>query len=485
MRVLATLCLVIPWVCLASSATKGLVNTNVIRTVDLQGLPFVREQVGVVIQNDHDSKVFKTYTISIDQDKAPNLSQLQVFERKSGHSLDLTKETAQTYRAVLRRGLLPGEKLSLNIDFVFVSLVQPRPQAVKQSDDQSWLWADNSLVPSVYPTRKQKTVVRTKGDVRVFTDGGARDGKQSVVFGPFTGEQGGGRVEVGFKDNSEQMEALTHRREYFVSHWADDLNVLEHYALRSLGPESTFDKVDQMVSKYMHRRDNLVKTLLVKVPAEAREMYFVDEIGNVSTSAVSKQRRAKGEDAFRVMQLRPRYPISGGWNYTWWHGYSLPLSRYLKVSPQSRHHLRLPFIGSMAACASLEGELTLAMANAQNTAVRQYELRVTLPEGARDIAVELPVAGRARLESTKYYFDSIGGRTAVVITHENVAPELYARHILVSYSYSPWALWMKPMVVGSAFFVLFVLASIASRMEYGLAPGGRSLGAKSKAAKKD
>ncbi|KAJ2486272.1 dolichyl-diphosphooligosaccharide--protein glycosyltransferase subunit 1 [Coemansia sp. RSA 2050] len=485
MRVLATLCLVIPWLRLVS-ATRGLVNTNVIRTVDLQGLPFVREQVGVVVQNDHDSKVFKTYTISIDQGKAQSLSQLQVFERKSGLALDVAKENALTYRAVLRRGLQPGEKLSLNVDFVFVSLVQPRPQLVKQSEDQSWLWADRSLVPSVYPTRKQKTVVKTKGDIRAFSDGGARDGRHSVVFGPFTGELGGGRVEVGFRDNSEQMEALTHRREYFVSHWADDLNVLEHYALRSLGPQSAFDKVDQMVSKYMHRRDNLVKTLLVKVPAEAREMYFVDEIGNVSTSAVSKRRRAKGEEEpFKLLQLRPRYPISGGWNYTWWHGYSLPLSRYLKVSPQSRHRLRLPFIGSMAACASLESELTPAMANAQNTAVRAYELRVTLPEGARDIEVKLPFAGRALLRPTKYYFDSIGGRTVVVITHENIAPELYARHILVAYSYSPWALWTKPMVVGAAFFVLFMVASVASRMEYGLAPARRSSGTKSKAVKKD
>ncbi|KAJ2810433.1 dolichyl-diphosphooligosaccharide--protein glycosyltransferase subunit 1 [Coemansia furcata] len=465
---------------------SGLVNTNVIRTVDLQKLPFVHEQVGVVVQNDHPSKVFKTYTISIPLDKAPKLSQVTVHERKSGDALAVSKEgvfqDTQQYRVALRRGLQPGEKLSLNIDLLFVSLVEPQPKAVAQSDDQSWLWDDRARVASLYPTRKQKTVVKTRGDVLRFTKENAAKDARTVVFGPFT-DDAEGRVQVAIRDNGEQMEAVTHRREYFVSHWADDLNVLEHYALRNLGPELSggFDKVDQMVSKYMRRRDNLVKTLLVKVPEDARSMYFVDEIGNVSTSAVTGRRRPKGEgEPFKILQLKPRFPLPGGWNYTWWHGYSVPLHRYLKIS-DGRHLLRLPFIGSLAACASQEGELTVAMANAQNTAVRAYKLRVTLPEGARDISVQLPVAGEPLLVPTKYYFDSVG-RTVVVITHANVAPELASRHILVSYSYAPLALWLKPAVVAAALFALFMLASVASRMQYGLTP--KRPAAKSKAAKK-
>ncbi|KAJ2484708.1 dolichyl-diphosphooligosaccharide--protein glycosyltransferase subunit 1, partial [Coemansia sp. RSA 2052] len=278
------------------------------------------------------------------------------------------------------------------------------------------------------------------------------------------------RLEVAFRDNAEQLEALTHRREYFVSHWASDLHVREHYAVRSLAPALAggFDKVAQMVAKYTQRRDNLVKTLLVRVPADAREMYFVDAVGNVSTSAVSRASRG-----VKVLQLRPRYPLAGGWNYTWWHGYSVPLARYLKKassssSPGSRHVLRLPFIGSLAGCASLEGELTEAMARAQNTAVRAYELSVTLPEGARDIDVQLPAVGmRVALRPQKYYLDSVG-RTVVVVTHENVAPELAARHILVSYTYARSALWLKPLVVAAALFALFMVASAASRMQYGL-----------------
>ncbi|KAJ2485009.1 dolichyl-diphosphooligosaccharide--protein glycosyltransferase subunit 1, partial [Coemansia sp. RSA 2320] len=482
----------------AEGASKqgGLVNTNVIRTVDLQGLPYVREQIGVVVQNEHASKVYKTYTVVLEADKAKHLSQISVHERKSGVALDVAPEAGQAdhaqkrFRATLRRGLQPGEKLSLNVDIVLASVVEPRPAAVGQTEDQQWRWADRALVASTYPTRKQKTVVRTRGDIRRFTQAAhnvtaTKDGRNAVTFGPYsatTGGVAGPPVEILFRDNAEQLDALTHRREYFVSHWASDLNVLEHYAVRNRGPKADggFDKVDQMVAKYMSRRDNLVKTLLVKVPADARELYVVDEIGNVSTSAVSGQRRASArEESFKVLQLRPRYPLAGGWKYTWWHGYSLPLDRYLKVSAgpgngMGRHLLRVPFIGSLAACASQENELTVAMANAQNTAVRDYELRVTLPEGARDVQVRLPptvnsgVNEGVELQSASYFFDSVG-RTTVVVRQANVAPELATKHILISYSYSALALWLKPAVVAALLFALFMLTLAVSRMHEDIA----------------
>ncbi|KAI8321086.1 Ribophorin I, partial [Martensiomyces pterosporus] len=365
--------------------------------------------------------------------------------------------------------LQPGEKLSLNVDFVFTNLVQPKPKAVKQAEDQYWEWSDEALVKSIYPTRKQKTVVKAPGEVRRFSKvsvgGGAKKDGSTVTFGPFLASDSekeddlaalkGQKVEVNFMDNGEQLEALTHRREYFVSHWADDLNVLEHYALRNRGPEidGPFDKVKQTISKFMRTRDNFIKTLLVKVPVNAREMYFVDEIGNVSTSAVTGRRRQKGEEAFKILQLKPRYPLPGGWNYTWWHGYSVPLSEHLKIDSAKgagRYLLKVPFIGSIAACAS-----------------QDYELRITLPEGAKDIDVKIPfgVDGIEK-QPLKYYLDSTG-RTTVVVRQRNVAPDMH-KDILVAYSYSAISFWQKPAVIAAAFFALFALASAASRMQFGL-----------------
>ncbi|KAJ2535316.1 dolichyl-diphosphooligosaccharide--protein glycosyltransferase subunit 1, partial [Coemansia sp. RSA 1933] len=303
----------------------------------------------------------------------------------SGAELDVVHVDAETYRATLRKPLQPGEKLSLNVETVYVNTVQPRPLSVRQDGDQRWEWTGSPLVRSVYATRKQKTTVVPPSASR---------GSKPTTFGPFgpfkAGYAANSTVErVSFVSNAEQLEALSHRREYFVSHWANDLNVLEHYQLRNRAPgsEGAFDKVGQVVAKFMKMRDNFVKTLLVKVPADARDMYVVDEIGNVSTSAVSGRRRhSAAGDPFRIMQIQPRYPLLGQWNYTWWHGYSVPLTGYLKTDG-ARHVLRVPFIGRIAGVASSEAELSVAMAERSNTAVDAYELRIVLPEGASAIDV--------------------------------------------------------------------------------------------------
>ncbi|KAJ2369770.1 dolichyl-diphosphooligosaccharide--protein glycosyltransferase subunit 1 [Coemansia sp. RSA 2610] len=461
----------------ADAANSGLVNTNVIRTVDLKTLPSVKEQIGVVVQNDHHSKVFKTYTVQIAQNKAPYLADVSVRERKSGVELVVTKlngtdnDGLLSYRATLARPLQPGEKISLNVDCVFLAMVEPRPRAVVPTDDQTWLWTDSALVPSAYPTRKQKTVVRTSGDIRAHAPTGdsTRDNAKSVTFGPFTADAPSEPLEVRFRDNSEQLEALVHRREYFVSHWANDLNVQEYYELRNRAPAIAggFDKVKQTMAKFTRARDNYVKTLLVKVPADARQLYVVDEIGNVSTSAVTRRQRVDNE-VFRVMQLRPRFPLAGQWNYTWWHGYSVPLTGYLRAT-KGRYALRVPFIGALVGSASQNDEIPLSALATPNTAVRAYQLRVTLPEGATNVHAHVPVAvDDVSQHHTAYYFDS-RGRTVVVIEQANVAPSTINAQLLVTYDYSALALWQKPLVVALALFAVFALASAVGRMQLGLA----------------
>ncbi|KAJ2655182.1 dolichyl-diphosphooligosaccharide--protein glycosyltransferase subunit 1 [Coemansia sp. RSA 1200] len=440
---------------------SGLVNTNMIRTVRLTQLPFVHEQVGVVVQNEHASKAFKTYTALVDDEKATHLASIKVHERKSGAELETVQVDGGRYRATLRRALQPGEKISLNIETVFVNTVEARPARVKQTEDQFWEWADAPLVPSAYATRKQKTAVHVPSR------------EAATTFGPyFDSNANTTQISVAFKSNNEQLEALTHRREYFVSHWADDLNVLEHYQLRSRAPENDgpFDKVAQTVSKYMKVRDNFVKTLLVKVPADAREMYAVDEIGNVSTSAVSGRRHRAAEDggSFKIMQLRPRYPLLGGWNYTWWHGYSVPLSSHLRTQG-ARHRLKVPFVGSIAGCAAADDQLSVAMAERQNAAVAAYELRVVLPEGAANIDVRMSLAADSvRKQPFSYYFDS-SGRTVVVIKRRNLPPDAAHQSVLVIYDYSVLSLWQKPLVIAAAIFALFMLGSAVNRLHFGLA----------------
>ncbi|KAJ1938422.1 dolichyl-diphosphooligosaccharide--protein glycosyltransferase subunit 1 [Kickxella alabastrina] len=464
-----------------SNPPTGLVNTNLIRTVDLQALPYVHEQLGVIVQNDHPTLAFTRYKLRIPQAKRARLAQIHVHERKSGAPLPLVRhrplaeaaadsDDPEVYEVRLRgAGLMPGEKLGLNIDLVFgAGSVQPSPAVAGQAADQVWAWADAALVTSDYATRKQKTVVKTRVARVGRVDGALALAKGgTVTFGPYTNAtaaDGKGEIGVHFVDNGAQMEAVTQRREYFVSQWADDLHVRDYYTVRNAGPQlDRFDKVRQVMTKHMHGRDNFIKALLVSVPADAREMYFVDQIGNVSTSAVSQAKLGSR----KVLQLQPRYPLPGGWVYAWWHGYSVPLAQYLRRQG-SRHHLRVPLIEPITATASLEARLSTKELAARNTAVTEYEMRVTLPEGASAVRLAASVDLSAELVRTKYYLDSVG-RPVVVVRCHNVAPDMFGLAVVVSYDYSRLAAWIKPAVVAAWLLIAFGMASALSRVERGLA----------------
>lgn len=64
----------------------------------------------------------------------------------------------------------------------------------------------------------------------------------------------------------------------------------------------------------------LLQTIL---PASAQDVYYRDEIGNISTSHLQVL-----EDSVEV-EVRPRFPLFGGWKTHYIIGYNLPSYEYL------------------------------------------------------------------------------------------------------------------------------------------------------------
>lgn len=52
-------------------------------------------------------------------------------------------------------------------------------------------------------------------------------------------------------------------------------------------------------------------------------MYYRDEIGNISTSNLKEM------DDFVELELRPRFPLFGGWKTQYYIGYNVPSYQYL------------------------------------------------------------------------------------------------------------------------------------------------------------
>lgn len=125
----------------------------------------------------------------------------------------------------------------------------------------------------------------------------------------------------------------------------------------------------------MQRRStpHAITSLKIDLPPRIHSPYYIDVVGNVSTSKfrpsgnplkklLPSQRKTIGNS---VLELVPRYPIMGGWNYSFTVGYDAPLEDYLKKK-EGGFVLGVPFLTPIT-----------------DVAVDEVELSIRLPEGAR------------------------------------------------------------------------------------------------------
>jgi oligosaccharyltransferase complex subunit alpha (ribophorin I) len=157
-------------------------------------------------------------------------------------------------------------------------------------------------------------------------------------------------------------------------------------------------------SRFEYNPGNLdsaaINQLTLQLPAMASDPYFRDDIGNVSTSHFRQERQRS------VLELKPRFPLYGGWFYNWHHGYNLPLSTFLKRMTSGRYVFQADFVNGIP-----------------NAAVDSAEVKIVLPEGARDIQVHVPFeVDEVLLEKTYTYLDT-SGRPTVLIRKANVVDE--------------------------------------------------------------
>lgn len=117
-----------------------------------------------------------------------------------------------------------------------------------------------------------------------------------------------------------------------------------------------------------------IPSLSLSLPGSASNPYYYDVVGNVSTSnfrapakaALPSQRSAQKP---AVLELKPRYPLFGGWNYSFTIGYDLPLGEYVRTRKgegRGQYIAAVPFLTPI-----------------KDVAVEHARIEIRLPEGAR------------------------------------------------------------------------------------------------------
>jgi len=131
-----------------------------------------------------------------------------------------------------------------------------------------------------------------------------------------------------------------------------------------------FSRLDHQTQSYFKRpAPHVLSVLTLHLPAGIRNTYYYDLIGNVSTSklraAASVPKNQQGSQ-FSILELRPRYPLLGGWNYSFTLGWDAPLEDSASYDRHSgKYIVEVPIMSPIP-----------------GAVVSDAELVVILPEGA-------------------------------------------------------------------------------------------------------
>lgn len=221
--------------------------------------------------------------------------------------------------------------------------MSPFPSHITQAEQQFVVYEGSATVVSAYPIKTQKTKFQLpKGTVENYSKGTelkpvTQDG-QAITYGTYDNTESFTvkPVRIHFQNDSPFLSVTHMTRLIELSQWGN-IAVEESYEIVHAGA-----RLKGSFSRYDFQRDHrpnmpAVKSYHTILPAAARDVYYRDEIGNISTSHLLVR-----DDAVDL-EIRPRFPLFGGWKTEYYIGYNIPSYEYL-FAKGNRYQLNIRFI---------------------------------------------------------------------------------------------------------------------------------------------
>ncbi|KAI4151765.1 MAG: hypothetical protein L6R39_001954 [Caloplaca ligustica] len=433
-------------------------NTNLLRNINLEK-GYVRETVNVVIEN-IDSKPQSSYYIPFGADVIDKVGGLEARDKKNPGPFFKTEvveydpySPTQFFRINLPQSLAPKSQLTLSNSYHILSALSPLPSKIAQQDKQYLLYTFSTYTPSAYPTLKQKTKLKLPTTDIPDVNGGNPDRQGSTfTYGPYNDLIPPGALEpasVRYEFTKPIIHATLLERDLEISHWGGNLATEERYWLTNQGAQlkENFNRVQWAATQYYSPPTSALRSLNVPLKVGSLNPYFTDDIGNVSTSRFRSNKKEAN------LELKPRYPVFGGWNYSFRIGWDADLRHFLRTlkTPEGGHVLKVPF---------LEGPKM-----GEGISYGKVEVRVILPEGARNVRFETEVPLVAVEETVHKTFLDTVGRTTLKLTAMNVVDETRDKPLIVTYDYPFSAAFRKPITIFLGVMAVFITAWGIGRLD--------------------
>ena len=436
-----------------SAEAPPLVNEEVRRTVDLSShLAKVTAEVVLAHTGSDSSPRAASFLVALEPEFEAQLAHLGVQvtgvdEEANSLEVQETKingKSGRFFTAQLPVALDPGAEVSVVVEAVYTHAIQPYPIQITQSQKQFVVFEGNHYFYSPYPTKTQTMHVKLASpNVESYTKLGNPMRHENLLdYGPFNDIPAYSQdsFKVHSENNSPFLTVTSMTRVIEVSHWGN-IAVEENVNLKHTGAvlKGSFSRYDY--DKWIDSGISSIRSFKTILPASAQDVYYRDEIGSIYT------RHLLILDDSVEMEMKPRFPLFGGWKTHYIIGYNLPSYEYL-YNLGDQYVLKMRLVDHVF----------------DKQVIDSLTVKIILPEGARNIQVDSPYEiSRAPDELCYTYLDTFG--RPVIVAHKKNLVEQHIQDIVVHYTFSKVLMLQEPLLLVATFSILFFTVVIYVRLD--------------------
>lgn len=393
--------------------------------------------------------------IIITKEESEHLSYISAHEVNNKIKLRISEQAVEihgfkVYKAELLHRIAKNGEVMLNIEYRLTGLLIPFPAKITQKENQFVVYHGDAHYASAYPVMSEKTVVRIgSGKTLSFTQvAPTSQESERIIYGPYKEQPAFGSkpIKLHYENNAPFVVATVVERSIEISHWGN-IAVEEHIELVHKGAElkGQFSRLDHQLDRRGRRQPALLHFTTV-LPASAKDIYYRDNIGNISTSAVRLRTDSVDVD------IKPRFPLFGGWRTSYVIGYNVPSFEYL-YNKGNDYALSMRVLDHIF----------------DNAVVENLTIRVVLPEMVRKVRLTTPYTMTRRPDEVLSTYLDTTGRTVIILQKDNLVPE-HIQMFTLFYEFDYINMVREPMIATAFFFALFTAVIIYMRFDFTIVP---------------
>lgn len=436
----------------ASTIDPDLNFKNVEKHIDLQS-QLTKITTRLILENGSKDRHMRNFLFSLEPEQKSSLSYIAAYREPVRVELKLTKVKVNAYpdetfyQIELKDPLSPGRTMSVEIEWILAHELIPHPKEITQKEKQLVKYIGNIYLYAPYSIMKQTTTVSLPSrNIESYTKFKPVSQSDSFItygpyekLSPFSYEE----LNIHFENNNKFLTVTRLERNIEISHWGN-IAVEEHIDLLHTGAllKGSFSRYE--FAREPKSWEASIQSFDTILPAAASDIYYRDEIGNISTSHT----RIKKDSV--ELNLRPRFPLFGGWKTKYIVGYNVPSYEYLFHS------------GDLYTL-----EMRLLDHVFDDMVVDELIVKIILPEGSKNIELSLPYSAIRLPDSLHYTYLDTTGRPVISVTKKNLV-ENHIQNFKLKYTFPRILMLQEPLLVAAALYLLFLLVITYVRLDFSI-----------------